>query len=560
MVAPATIEAFLELGLQSGLLEQKVVETFRQQSPETGAAPETPKQLAEAMVRDGLLTTYQAENLLAGRWRGFLINHKYRLLHKVGSGGMGSVYLCEHIHMRRRVALKVLPLAQAQDPEAVERFYREARAVASLDHPNIVRAHDIDHEGSLHFLVLEYIDGSNLHDIIRRCGPMPIVRAANYIRQAALGLQHAHESGLVHRDIKPGNLLLDRNGVIKVLDMGLARFFHEPEDNLSDDQEVGNVLGTADFLAPEQVQDSRVDIRADVYSLGVTFYFLLSGKSPFHEGTVSQKLIWHQVRQPKPIRALRPEVPDELVQVLERMLAKNAAERYQTPAEVAQALAPWTQTAIAPPPEEEMPSLGLARGVQPSSANTPIARVMLTPALGRPPASPTSASGPEVPPVPAAVAGAADAGPRTPRVQMAPGPIPANGVVKSESKANVAGDTPAATAPKPPAAVQTPSSSRPLKKAAPAPAQNGTASAAAPSPRSQKGTAAAPGKKLTQIAASPAKKEDSQPAAPAPRANPERTATADLQSRMPALDTMVLAVGIILAVAGFATLLYLFLS
>ena len=380
MPGPASIEAFLELGYKSGLLEKKVVEEYRQRGSQAELSAETPGQLAHAMVRDGLLTDFQADSLLAGKWRGFVINDKYKLLQKVGAGGMGSVYLCEHIHMRRRIALKVLPLSMAKDAEAVERFYREARAVAALDHPNIVRAHDIDHEDDLHFLVMEFIDGSNLFDIIRRHGAMAVARAAHYIRQAAMGLQHAHEAGLVHRDIKPGNLLLDRNGLVKVLDLGLARFFNEEEENLSGNQEVGNVLGTADYLAPEQVADSRVDIRADIYSLGVTFYYLLSGKSPFHSGTISQKLIWHQVRQPKPIRSHRPEIPEDLAMVLEKMMAKDPAERYQTPIEVAEALLPWTQTAIGPPPEEEMPPLCPGGRSGPSgsgSGNTPVSRTSL---------------------------------------------------------------------------------------------------------------------------------------------------------------------------------------
>jgi serine/threonine protein kinase len=366
MPAPASVEGFLELGFKSGLLEPPAVEEFRRQQAASGPLPENPKQFADALIRAELLTPFQANSLLSGKWRGFIVNGKYRLLSRLGAGGMGSVYLCEHMYMRRRVALKVLPLSQSEDPDCLERFYREARAVACLDHPNIVRAHDIDravvldqtaNERKLHFLVLEHIDGSNLYDVVKRHGPLSVERAAHYIRQAAMGLQHAHLAGLVHRDIKPGNLLLDRSGVVKVLDMGLARFFNEPEANLSEDPELGNVLGTADYLAPEQVNDSRVDIRADIYGLGVTFYYLLVGKSPFQKGTTAQKLIWHQVRRPKPVRSLRPEVPEGLERVLDKMLAKDPAHRFQTPAEVVEALAPWTQAPIAPPPEAEMPKL-----------------------------------------------------------------------------------------------------------------------------------------------------------------------------------------------------------
>src|SRR5436190_17471598 len=249
MRAPATVEDFLTLGYKSGLLEPATFSAYREALP--AAQVTNARQLAQALVRDGLLTRFQAERLLEGKWRGFLISGKYRLLQKLGAGGMGSVYLCEHMRMRRRVALKVLPLAQAGEPAAVERFNLEARAVAALDHPNIVRAHDIDvhTDGgtTLHFLVLEYVDGNNLHDIVRKHGALSPLRAAHYIRQAAQGLEHAHEAGLVHRDIKPGNLLLDRNGVVKLLDMGLARFFHEKMDPLLLNQEVGNTLGTAEY-------------------------------------------------------------------------------------------------------------------------------------------------------------------------------------------------------------------------------------------------------------------------------------------------------------------------
>jgi serine/threonine protein kinase len=332
-----------------------------------GHAPTTPRALADALIEQGLLTNFQAQKLLAGRWRGFTIAQKYRLLERLGSGGMGEVYLCEHIHMDRRVAIKVLPVAQAADPACLERFKREAKAVARLDHPNIVRAHDLDREDKLHFIVLEYVDGCNLHEFVRRNGPLSPLRAAEYVRQAALGLQHAHEAGLVHRDIKPGNLLLDRLGCVKILDMGLARFFHEDSGAYVEEYETGFVIGTADFLAPEQVVDSQVDIRADIYSLGCSFYYLLIGKSPFQDGSASQKLIWQQVRYPKPVRSIRPEIPEELAAVLDKMLAKEPERRHQTPAQVAAALAALLTEPVPPPTPEEMPPPHLAQSGRPSS-------------------------------------------------------------------------------------------------------------------------------------------------------------------------------------------------
>ncbi len=360
MPAPATTDEFLDLVRKSGVLDDKKLSTYVDKLRTSDGFPDQPNALSDRMVRDGVLTAFQAEQFMLGKWRRFSIG-KYKVLERLGSGGMGSVYLCEHKLMRRRVAVKVLPTAKAEDPSSLERFYREARAVAALDHPNIVRAYDIDQDEKLHFIVMEYVDGASLQEVIKKTGPMNVLRAAHYIRQAALGLQHAHEAaGLVHRDIKPGNVLIDRNGFVKILDMGLARFFHDEEDMLTKKYDE-NVLGTADYLAPEQALDSHaVDIRADIYSLGATFYFCLTGRTPFTEGSVAQKLIWHQTRQPKPIRSLRPEVPEDLVRVVEKMMAKDPAHRYQTPLEVAQALEPFTQSEIGPPPEDEMPQLSPA--------------------------------------------------------------------------------------------------------------------------------------------------------------------------------------------------------
>lgn len=374
MPTPNTIEGFLDLGYRSGLLDREVMDGFHASFGPDAGPPSTPKELAQALVREGVLTGFQAEKLLSGKWRGFVIAQKYRLLERLGAGGMGAVYLAEHVHMGRRVALKVLPIAQAEDAASLGRFYREARAVARLDHPNIVRAHDIDKDGKLHFLVLEFVDGCNLHEFVKRNGTLPPQRAAHYIRQAALGLQHAHEAGLVHRDIKPGNLLLDRQGVVKLLDLGLARFFDDDHGTFAKEHDHGYVIGTADYLAPEQTLDSRVDIRADIYSLGGTLYYLLVGKSPFQEGSHAQKMIWHQVRQPKPIRSFRPDVPEELAAVVERMMEKEPERRHQAPNEVAEALAPLIGSADPVPTLEELPPrMHLSSGKPTSQASSPTA-------------------------------------------------------------------------------------------------------------------------------------------------------------------------------------------
>jgi serine/threonine protein kinase len=370
MPAPTTVAEFVELVRKSGVIDEKRLDAHLEKLRAASALPAEPGKLAGVLVRDGVLTHFQATQFMQGKWRRFTIG-KYKVLEQLGSGGMGMVYLCEHMLMRRRVAVKVLPANKADDPAALERFYREARAVAALDHPNIVRAYDIDHAEKLHFLVMEYVDGSSLQEMIKKAGAMDVTRACHYIRQAALGLQHAHEAAnLVHRDIKPGNVLVDRNGIVKVLDMGLARFFNEDEDNITKKYDE-SVLGTADYLAPEQAVDSHeADIRADIYSLGATFYFCLTGRTPFAEGTVAQKLIWHQTRQPKPIRQVRPDVDEALAAIIEKMMAKRREDRYQTPLAVAEALAPWTKTPIPPPPDAEMPHLSLAAAGNTTSTTT----------------------------------------------------------------------------------------------------------------------------------------------------------------------------------------------
>jgi serine/threonine protein kinase len=349
MPGPETTAEFLDLLRKSEVVEPKALDAQLRKLLEQGPLPDNPTALAERLVTAAVLTRFQAEHLLQGKWRRFIIG-KYRILERLGAGGMASVYLCEHRRMRRRVAVKVLPASKANDPAALERFYREARAVAALDHPNIVRAYDIDQAGELHFLIMEYVEGATLQQMVDEQGPLDIGMAALYIRQTALGLEHVHQrAGLVHRDIKPGNILVDRKGIVKILDMGLARFFRVESDALSELHHE-KVLGTIDYLAPELIVDgSNVDIRADIYSLGATLYFCLTGKPPFELGTPAQKMIWHQVRQPKPVRELRPQVPEEMARVLATMTAKDPVRRYHTPADVADALTPWC-------PESKVPT------------------------------------------------------------------------------------------------------------------------------------------------------------------------------------------------------------
>jgi serine/threonine protein kinase len=389
MPAPSTTDHFLEIARKSGAVDLQRLDAVLDHLRAEGTVPTEPKQLAAQLVRNGVLTRFYAEQFLRGVWRGFTIG-KYRILDRIGSGGMGIVYLGEHKLMGHRVAIKVLPLTLAAHPWFLKRFYREAQAVAALNHPNIVRAHDVGQDDKLHFLVMEFVDGSSLQDIVGRNGPMDVTRAAHYIRQAALGLQHLHDVELVHRDIKPGNLLLNREGTIKILDLGLARFFRDQNELSPGKSTERAMVGTDDYLAPEQIVNSDdVDIRADIYSLGATMYFLLTGNSPFEDVTMAyQKLLRHLAQRPKPIREVRPEVPAPLAAVVEKMMAKNPWERYQTPTAVVAALAPWTRAPVPPPPESEMPRPCLA--LQPSGV---IGEVIGTNGAG---ASSVGLSGPQI--------------------------------------------------------------------------------------------------------------------------------------------------------------------
>lgn len=345
MAIKLTVPSFLNVVRQSNLVPQDRLQSAVDDMKSQGVSIESSRQLSDQLVERGVLTQWQADKLLQGKHKGFFLG-KYRLLSLLGKGGMSSVYLAEHVLMRRRCAIKVLPAKRVNDTSYLARFHREAQAVASLDHPNIVRAYDVDHESEkgqeIHFLVMEYVDGRDLQEIVAQDGVLDYVEAAEYIRQSAAGLAHAHAAGMVHRDIKPGNLLVDRNGNVRILDMGLARFFNEEDGESLTVAHDEKVLGTADYLAPEQALDSHnVDHRADLYSLGCTFYFILTGHPPFREGTLAQRLMAHQTKEPMPIQNDRADVPEDLLAIIRKMMAKKVEERHQTAEEIMQDLGVW---------------------------------------------------------------------------------------------------------------------------------------------------------------------------------------------------------------------------
>jgi WD40 repeat protein len=271
-----------------------------------------------------------------------LVHHeRYRVVRLLGAGGMGAVYEAEHRVMQRRFALKVINRAFTANAAARKRFRREVQAASRLSHPNIVATTDAEDAGETHFLVMEYVEGTDLGRLVQERGPLPVDRACDYVRQAALGLQYAFEQGMVHRDLKPHNLMLTSDGRVKILDFGLAYFASEVASaGLTG---TGVVLGTVDYIAPEQADNPHeADIRSDIYSLGCTLYHLLAGRPPFPTGTALQKVMAHMGKKPQPLTELRPDLPEGFMPVLERMMAKNPNHRFQTPAEVAVALEPFT--------------------------------------------------------------------------------------------------------------------------------------------------------------------------------------------------------------------------
>ncbi len=344
MVALST-DKFLDLLRRSGLVEKDALEQAMAKIEREAGRSVDGQVLADKLVEARLITTWHREKLLEGKYKGFLlVGGKYKLLGHIGTGGMSTVYLAEHSKMQRLVAMKLLPKKRVNDSSYLARFYREAQAAAKLDHKNIVRAYDIDHEDDNHFLVMEYVEGRDLQTYSKEVGQLDYDIAADFIRQAADGLEHAHQAGLIHRDIKPSNLLVDQRGVVKVLDMGLARWEDDKAASLTIAHEE-NVLGTADYLAPEQAKDSHtVDKRADIYSLGCTLYFLLTGHAPFPEGTLAQRILKHQTEMPKSIYEDRRDAPQALVDVCLRMMSKNRDARYQSAGEVAATLMKWLQS------------------------------------------------------------------------------------------------------------------------------------------------------------------------------------------------------------------------
>lgn len=337
--APAAIAMPLE-ALQRALVDATLLSPIELRSilrQRPGAVPLTSETLAADLYRQEKLTAYQLRLLIEGRGKELALGN-YLLLDQIGAGGMGQVFRARHRRMNRVVAIKILPKGVVDSPQSVDRFHREMRAIARLNHPNIVAAYDADQGGGRHFLVMQYVAGNDLSTLVRASGPLPWNQALACLIQAARGLEYAHQQGIVHRDIKPANLIMDAQGIVKLLDLGLARMRRDDRDPSSVSSELtghGVVMGTVDYMAPEQALDTHAaDQRADIYSLGCTLFYLLTGQPPYRGPTLMARMIGHREQAIPSLRQGHVEIPEGLDEIFRRMVAKKPEERFQTVTEL----------------------------------------------------------------------------------------------------------------------------------------------------------------------------------------------------------------------------------
>ena len=338
----ATIDKFIANLHESKLLSPARVEQAKEKFVSSGRILEV-ETFSNYLVDEHLLTPWQKSYLLKGKTKGFFLG-PYKILKIIGRGGNSFVYAGEHIRLKQLRALKVLARTRTrgQEGSSVKRFVREARETAKLDHPNVIKCYDIGVKGELYYLVLEYVKGTDLHKVVSNKGPLSFDLVASCIFQAAQGLRYIKQNGLIHRDIKPGNIFATKSGTIKILDLGLALL--DRNDNFDPSITImhNDNIGTADYLAPEQALNSHhVDHRVDIYGLGCTMYFLLVGHAPFPEGTVVQRIAKHQAVMPQDIMELRPDCPRALRDLCWKMIQKSPDARVQSYDEIINQIKQW---------------------------------------------------------------------------------------------------------------------------------------------------------------------------------------------------------------------------
>lgn len=382
MVEPQ-VSRFWHAAMQSGLIDAPALQECWESIPEDKRTHEAiDRRLARQAVELGKLTLWQAQQILAGRSNGFKID-KYILLNRIGQGGMGRVYLALDSRLNRQVALKILAPERMNNPRSIARFQREAKLGAQLQHENLVRIYDEGDCTGIRYLVMEFIEGKTVGQMINEQVQLPPAVAVEITRQVALGLEHACQKGLIHRDVNPWNILITAEGTAKLTDLGLAIDPTDQQDNVTRD---GATVGTFDYIAPEQARHSRsVDTRADIYALGCTLYHMLAGRVPFPTPSLPEKLYAHQLSEPEPLTAVVPHLPVGLDDVVRRMMKKNPADRYERPIEVARALeiylngSPLTQATTssqwtAPPLAEPVAEVGSRQAAAPMGSDWELAQ------------------------------------------------------------------------------------------------------------------------------------------------------------------------------------------
>lgn len=321
---------------QLGFIPERAIAEM-QAKVDSGQYPRETQRLVRALIQDGTITEFQAKRLVVGRGRDLLVG-RYVIVDRLGKGSMGEVFRAQHVLMGRSVAVKRVSGEISSNDKAVSRFLREIRLIGRLDHPNVVRAFDADARGRLVYLVMEFVQGKSLLEMLKKDGPLKVPEVIDYMAQSARGLHHAHEQGVVHRDIKPSNLLLNEQNTLKILDLGLGVLMEADPANTFQTAD-GIAVGTVDFMSPEQAMGRDVDGRSDLFSLGCSMFYLLTGRFPFPGASQIERLGRRINSRPDPIKALRPEVPDRVAAVMEKLMANKPADRYQTGNEAADALA-----------------------------------------------------------------------------------------------------------------------------------------------------------------------------------------------------------------------------
>ncbi|MFO0879565.1 MAG: serine/threonine-protein kinase [Gemmataceae bacterium] len=373
---PLTAESFLRGVLRSGLLERDDLQASLRGVPREQR--DDAQALAECLVRKGKLTRFQAGKLLRGISQGMILG-PFRLLTPIGRGGMGTVFLVRDTRSDQMVALKILPPKLARtEHRMLARFHREMELSQKVSHTHLAWTYEVGEFRGVPYIAMEYIPGRTLSRVVAEDGPLPYPRAARLMAEVASALDHAHEQGLIHRDLKPGNILITPRDRVKVVDLGLALIHGETVEDAMVVGGQGYIVGTMDYIAPEQTLDAAaVDRRSDLYSLGCTLYYAITGQPPFPGGTSKEKIQRHRREQPTPIQVLVPHLPAGFVALIERLMDKDPARRYSTAAEVESQLRAWAGSATDLGNEEENETLAEVDLIHQSQPSTDFSLVNL---------------------------------------------------------------------------------------------------------------------------------------------------------------------------------------